>query len=136
MRQRGIDFFSIRPGFNRFDAVDCGFHGKLRDNRWTSKWSFASRRLVKVGIKTRIVYKSSISSIVGIRMISFFFFFTDFEISSLKIDKIDDNWIIRFDWFFFRFYEQIEKVVVEERNFQFNKIKIELNFLWCDTSAI
>lgn len=33
MRQRGIDFFSIRPGFNRFDAVDCGFHGKLRDNR-------------------------------------------------------------------------------------------------------
>lgn len=99
MRQRGIDFFSIRPGFNRFDAVDCGFHGKLRDNRWTSKWSFASRRLVKVRIKTRIVYKSSISSIVGIRMI-FFFFFTDFEINSLKIEKIDDNWIIRFDWFF------------------------------------
>lgn len=98
MRQRGIDFFSIRPGFNRFDAVDCGFHGKLRDNRWTSKWSFASRRLVKVRIKTRIIYKSSISSIVGIRMI--FFFFTAFEISSLKIDKIDDNWIIRFDWFF------------------------------------
>lgn len=100
MRQRGIDFFSIRPGFNRFDAVDCGFHGKLRDNRWTSKWSFASRRLVKVRIKTRIVYKSSISSIVGIRMIFFFFFFTDFEINSLKIEKIDDNWIIRFDWFF------------------------------------
>lgn len=100
MRQRGIDFFSIRPGFNRFDAVDCGFHGKLRDNRWTSKWSFASRRLVKVRIKTRIVYKSSISSIVGIRMIFYFFFFTDFEINSLKIEKIDDNWIIRFDWFF------------------------------------
>lgn len=100
MRQRGIDFFSIRPGFNQFDAVDCGFHGKLRDNRWTSKWSFASRRLVKVRIKTRIVYKSSISSIVGIRMIFFFFFFTDFEINSLKIEKIDDNWIIRFDWFF------------------------------------
>lgn len=100
MRQRGIDFFSIRPGFNRFDAVDCGFHGKLRDNRWTSKWSFASRRLVKVRIKTRIVYKSSISSIVGIKMIFFFFFFTDFEINSLKIEKIDDNWIIRFDWFF------------------------------------